>query len=81
MAEITLEPVVSDTISGVAYFPEYEDLVVRFRTSAMYVYHGVKPDLYEKFHKRHPWHRIYAEVKAHPYERLSKGLKIIKELR
>lgn len=82
MAEIILEPVTySETVDGVAYFPELRDLIVHFKSGGSYVYHNCPPELYERFHKRHPWRRIHADVKALPTERLSKGLTVIRELR
>lgn len=79
--EINLEPVVSDAVESIKYFPEQRDLIVHFIAGGTYVYHDAPEDLYKRFLKRHPWHRIHAEVKALPTERLSKGLKLIKELR
>jgi hypothetical protein len=79
MTEIRMTPVVSDTLSAVAYFEEYRDLLVRFRTGSIYVYHNVEPGLYRQMMRyNHPWHRVHAEIRdaeKHPYELVSKGVK------
>lgn len=76
MAEIQLKPVVSEAISAYHYDPEYKELLIRFRTGAFYVYHDCPKSLADRLDKRHPWHRIFAEVKALPMEKVSQGIKI-----
>jgi hypothetical protein len=75
MTEITMTPVVSDTIDSYHYSAEYRTLLVHFKSGGVYAYRDCPPELAARLDKRHPWRRIHAEVKALPFERVSKGIK------
>lgn len=75
MTEITMKPVLSDTIDSYHYDEEYKNLFVHFKSGGFYVYHDCPKALAVRLDKRHPWRRIYADVKALPFDRVSKGIK------
>lgn len=75
MTEITMKPVLSDTIDSYYYDEGYKNLFVHFVSGGFYVYHDCPKELAARFEKRHPWRRIYAEVKALPFDRVSRGIK------
>jgi len=66
-----MKPVISENVSSYEYESGTLTLRVQFNDGSLYEYSGVPSDLAAEFDTPHPWHRVYARLKAYPYRRIN----------
>ncbi len=69
----TLREIKSGALDGIDYDADTATLTVSFADGGTYEYFGVPRSLYERLlaAQPHPWSRYGAEVRRHPFRRVS----------